>query len=1044
MPQVVAAAASVVKFVVTAGGIGGFLARAGATVLLSIATSKLFGPKIPPTRLGGHQVTARSALEHRRIVYGRAMVSGPITYQNLSGTNREYLWQQVALCQGRTSDLVSVWFDGDAIPKADIDWTAGTDSSDGTGTGDVSTSKWVGENSTKAIQLFYYLGYDAQPVCGVLDTAFADIDSNNRLRGVTYLVAKLLYNEDTETVWEEGTPQNIKALVDGRLCYDRRRDALNADPDFETVGRGLGAGLRWYGNDTQTAVVDSAFSVASGVISITDNDDTGENLFSERIPVDTSKTYMVQVDAQQTAGNRRNYLGVAFYDSAGELINNTSSPVSDATGWAGVGTYHYILVNSIFSGSYNTESRSFGPSGTATIPTGARTMALVALLTRDAASSPASTTVDLRDFTVYEYETARHDFSDSTTWEWSDNPSVCIADYLTQVMGVGYSSIGWESFNTAAQDCDETVAIPTASTEKRFTCNGPLSLGTSHKDNLDSLVSSCAGNLTYSAGKWQLRASVWPGISLELDEDDLAGDIEIVGSSPKKNRVNVVRGFFIDPSRNYEAVEFPHVIDTDYVTRDAGKEIPYDLELGMTNSETMAQRIAFRVLEQANQQITANLTLKTIGARVKIGQVVSLTISQLGWTSKLFRCIEWGRNTDGTFRVSLKEDVSTAYTDPAEGDYDATNTDGISIPSKVVPPPSGLTATSVKLGIQLAWTNPAAHEFDFTNVYASSTDQWDDASLVATVRGDNWLHPLEAGQTRFYWIKALRAPALLSIGHPNNETSTVSATAGGIDGVKVTGATLTDVSISPTDSEVAYQLTSGGKEQSYEGTGGSFADIDDWLIYGSPGDYEIYMEDLGTGSTTPSGAAVDTWLALSTTRTWTLTRSTAGTATFNGRVRIRHATTQAEIITTASNKLVSMSVEESSASVVVDASDSDVNLLKIGATAYAGVQYNSSGVEYRNANGGSTSFTTSRGNWLAAGAAADVWVQRVVNSGSLNWTDSGSGRLQLNTTRQFGVSQSSTGVATANVTFNFYDAASGGTLLDSVTIDLSATYEDFL
>lgn len=1043
MPSVVAQAAGFVVKVLTAGGIGGFLARAGATVLLSIATSKLFGPKVPPTRLGGHQVTARSALEHRRIVYGRAMVSGPITYQNLSGTNREYLWQQVALCQGRSSDLVSVWFDGDAIPKADIDWAAGTDSSDGTGTGDVSTSQWVGENSTAAVQLYYYLGYDDQPVCGVLDTAFTDIDSNNRLRGVTHLVAKLLYNEDTETVWEEGTPQNIKALIDGRLCYDRRRDALNADPDFETVGRTLGAGLRWYGDDEQTTVIDSAFTVASGVISLTNNDDLSNDLFSERIPVDTSKTYMVQVDARQTAGNRPHYLGVAFYDSAGDLINNTSSPLSDATGWAAIGVYHYFVSNSIFSASYNTEQRSFGPSGTASIPTGARTMSLVALLTR-AVTSATETTVDLRDFTVYEYDTARHDFSDPDTWEWSDNPSVCIADYLSQVMGVAYASFDWESFIDAAQACDDTVPIPTASTEKRFTCNGALSLGTSHKDNLDSLISSCAGNLMYSAGKWQLRPSVWSTASLDLDADDLAGDIEIIGSSPKKNRVNVVRGFFIDPSRSYEAVEFPHVIDTDYITRDAGQEIPYDLELGMTNSETMAQRIAFRVLEQANQQITVNLKLKTVGARVKVGQTVTLTVSQLGWTSKLFRCIEWGRNQDGTFRVSLKEDASTAYTDPAEGDYDATNTDGISIPSKVVPPPSGLTATSVKLGIQLAWTNPAAHEFDFTNVYASSTNQWDDASLVATVRGDNWLHPLEAGQTRFYWIKALRSPALLSVGHPNNETSTISATAGGIGGAKLTGASLSDVSLSPTDSEVAYRLTSGGAEQSYEGTGGSFADIDDWLVYGSVGDYEAYMEDLGTGSTTPSGAAVDSWLALSSTRTWTLTRSSVGTATFNGRIRIRHATTGTEIVSAADNKLVSMSVEESSASVVIDPSDADVNLLKIGATAYAGVQFNSSGEEFRNANGGSTSFTSSRGNWLAAGAAADVWVQRVVNSGSLNWTDSGSTRLQLSTTRQFGISQSSTGVNTANVTFNFYDAASGGSLLDSVTIDLTATYEDFL
>ena len=108
-------------------------------------------------------------------------------------------------------------------------------------------------------------------------------------------------------------------------------------------------------------------------------------------------------------------------------------------------------------------------------------------------------------------------------------------------------------------------------------------------------------------------------------------------------------------------------------------------------------------------------------------------------------------------------------------------------------------------------------------------------------------------------------------------------------------------------------------------------------------------------------------------------------------------------------------------------------------TVYAGVQFNTSGFEFRNAGASSQAFTTSRGKWLDGGASSAVWIERTINGvGSLNWTDAGTGRLQLSTTREFGVLQTTDGQNVVNVTFDFYDAASGGSLLGSVTYDITA------
>ena len=52
-----------------------------------------------------------------------------------------------------------------------------------------------------------------------------------------------------------------------------------------------------------------------------------------------------------------------------------------------------------------------------------------------------------------------HRNNDSSTWEWSDNPALCLLDYLTNDeygKGLAYSDIDISSFMDAADDCDTT------------------------------------------------------------------------------------------------------------------------------------------------------------------------------------------------------------------------------------------------------------------------------------------------------------------------------------------------------------------------------------------------------------------------------------------------------------------------------------------------------------------------------------------------------------------------------------------------------------
>lgn len=861
-----------------AGAIVGFVARLAPVLLLNVITSKLFAPKIPDSlaSLKGTSVMVRSSVEYRKIVYGEAIVSGPVIYQNTEGTNREYLWFVLALCEGEIEDFVSVWMDGDEILKSEINWSAGAAGADGSGNGNVSTTEFIGDNSTNAMRAFYTLGHSDQVVLGPVDTAFTEWTSSHRARGTAILAVALLYDANTEKVWQTGAPNNIRAVVKGRKIYDPRLDST-------------------------------------------------------------------------------------------QIIDSTTSPVT--------------------------------------------------------------------------YGSGLHRTSDESTWEWSDNPALCAADYMLNFMpAISATSINWESIANAADDCDVQVVVPPvaspSNTETRFTCNGVVSLGASHQDNLNNILSSFDGKLAYTEGQWTVRASVWEASSVSFTESDMAGPVAVRGSAPKSERFNAVRGVFVDPARFYEPSEFPHVSNSTYLTRDNSVEIMYDLELPMTNSATMAQRIADRLLEQADNQIIAKVTTNRRGAKCAIGDVVDLTISKLSWAAKTFRVIEWQRNPNGTFDLTLKEDQSASYDDPIVSDYTTGNTASITVPSEVVPPPTNFSASSVPYGIKLSWTNPAFNEFDLIDIYVSETSAWSGATLLASVRADTYTHDLGSGTARYYWLRARRNNGDQSLRTPDSDTSTVTSTSGaGTDSVNITGATLSDQQVVST-AEVGYRLTSGGEEESYEGDPPSpvvWSSISTWLLAGAAGDYECRLTNV-SGTNPTSGPAMATWLALSTTREWVWTDSTQddSAVSFVGTIEIRDNSSPPQTLGSAT---LTVTIDAQLPTLTLSGGDPSAspagtpNLASafaiLPSSATAGWRVDSDGKMYRRDGGTYTVFRDGI-EWIADPPPAGTYYVRFtsVSGDTPTGGDATGAWHQLNVDREVNWTQSSTGNQDGTVRIEIADDTS--------------------
>lgn len=98
------------------------------------------------------------------------------------------------------------------------------------------------------------------------------------------------------------------------------------------------------------------------------------------------------------------------------------------------------------------------------------------------------------------------------------------------------------------------------------------------------------------------------------------------------------------------------------------------------------------------------------------------------------------------------------------------------------------------------------------------------------------------------------------------------------------GGEVTDVRIDPVNSTASISVNSSG---TIVGSGNASSFTHNW-INGSfnPADYEV-MLTVVSGST-PSGAAVGSWLSLSSNRTWSLNQTSFGIKSGTYTIQIRH------------------------------------------------------------------------------------------------------------------------------------------------------------
>lgn len=284
----------------------------------------------------------------------------------------------------------------------------------------------------------------------------------------------------------------------------------------------------------------------------------------------------------------------------------------------------------------------------------------------------------------------------TSTTVWSDNPALCLRDYLTSKYGLAEDEYNIDDtlVTSAANVCDQTNTL--ASTT-RYTCNGAFTTASTPYDMLSELLKSMGGSMWYAQGKWRMKPAYWTSPVMDLNEDDLRSSISVGTRHSRRDNFNVIKGTFRGEESNWQTTDYPQVTNSAFLSADNNQESVADVDLIFTDNSIEARRLALISLERNRQQLTVNgsFGLKTL--ELQVGDNIRLTNSRFGWTNKEFEVVSWSFGlTDGLdlqTQMTLRETAETVFDEVSDGVvYERDNT---TLLSPFLVPSVGLSSSVV-------------------------------------------------------------------------------------------------------------------------------------------------------------------------------------------------------------------------------------------------------------------------------------------------------------------------------------------------------------
>ena len=266
----------------------------------------------------------------------------------------------------------------------------------------------------------------------------------------------------------------------------------------------------------------------------------------------------------------------------------------------------------------------------------------------------------------------------ASTWTYSNNSSLVLLDYLRNARyGKALPNTAFEtnydSFKSSADLCDTQVTPYSGGTDiDLFQTNIVLDTEQKLIDNVRELLNPMRAIFTYTQGKYFLIIDNTGSSQLSLNSNNIIGGIKIFGEK-KNSKFNRVIGTFVNPSKEWQedTITFPPADDSglpssdQYATllaEDNGTNLEGNFTFQGITNPYQAEELCEIILKRSRNALAVEVMVTSEALNLTIGDLVDLTYTTGGFSSKLFRVYGLTINTDSSVSLKLIEHQDNFYT----------------------------------------------------------------------------------------------------------------------------------------------------------------------------------------------------------------------------------------------------------------------------------------------------------------------------------------------------------------------------------------------
>ena len=720
------------------------------------------------------KIMIRSAVSPRRLVYGEAVVSGPMIYAQVTGTDKEYLHLVIALAGHEVQGFGQVWFDDELVGTLD-------------GSGNVTSGTYSG-----LARLQFVTGTGSQ-------SAFADLVSESGGKwtsahqglGVAMLYARLQWDQDK---FPGGIPQ-IRVLVRGRKCYDPRDGVTRYthNPalmlrDYLTRAAGLGSSSGEI-NDTACSaaanVCDGWVALDSGV-AITVTVDATADTFSttdveSRLQTGDRIVYSAATTAPTGITNGSTYYVIRLGPSTFQLAADYQYAIEGTPvgiGTTGTGTQRFTAI----------EQRRYAASGTITLDQAPKDIIddLIASMagtctftggtwhmTAGAYVAPSATLTadDLRGDLQFRPRTPRKDLTNAVRGAYVEPARGWVTTDYAPVSDSAAATADGEAIERTSDMAWITNAFR-AQRLAKITLRKSRAKRLALPCKITALPLLTADTVEVTLDQIGLASAVYRVVGWTLTGEDggIGVDVELEEESADHYDWDPADG--VDPPINAP------------LTLPSGTAVvaPSGLSIASGTAELLAQGDG------------------TIISRMRVSWTGAAETNLSGYE------LQWKQSGEGTYNaVYLPRDGTQYYIAPV---LDGTNYD-VRVRSQALPgvrrsdwvtgvhtvvgkttappAPTSIGITSLPNALQITWSACPDADYFETQVWEASINDRASASQVAALKGNALQRSgFSAAAVRYYWVRHVDTSGNVSTWYPSGATSGVSGTAGADPGNEIT------------------------------------------------------------------------------------------------------------------------------------------------------------------------------------------------------------------------------------------------------------------